>query len=222
MWNDILTIYADVTSSAEDTYLTKAKSMSTAARSADFTGYNCTSEENETALEALRARSWLALRRKLEEQTSEATILGTLRATFEDRFRYDEQGVPRVWRPEDDIEAAFRKAKDEVGKPGTTGTDLRRSTSSLFSLPLRQRTRNSCPNCPTRNRLSMRNPILSPLIPLRPSLCCLRPRSFPSNRVSRGMPMRHTSKPNDQWSRPSRKSHYGCTEYWSFWAGTRR
>jgi len=79
-----------------------------------MSGYNCTSEENETALETLRARSWLALRRKLEEQTSEATILGTLRSTFEDRFRYDEQGVPRVWKPEDDIEAAFKKAKDEV------------------------------------------------------------------------------------------------------------
>mgnify|MGYP002718867079 CR=1 FL=1 len=77
-------------------------------------GYNCTKEENDKALETLRARSWLALRRKLEEQTSEATILGTLRTTFEDRFRYDEQGVPRVWKPEDDIEAAFKKAKEEV------------------------------------------------------------------------------------------------------------
>lgn len=77
-------------------------------------GYNCTSEENDSALEILRSRSWLALRRKLEEQTSEATILGTLRSTFEDRFRYDEQGVPRVWKPEDDIESAFKKAKEEV------------------------------------------------------------------------------------------------------------
>ena len=30
MWNDILTIYADVTSSAEETYLAKAKSKSDA------------------------------------------------------------------------------------------------------------------------------------------------------------------------------------------------
>jgi hypothetical protein len=55
------------------------------------------------------------MRRKLEEQTSEATVVNTLRTTFEDRFRYDEAGLPRVWKPEDDIEAAFKKAKDEVG-----------------------------------------------------------------------------------------------------------
>ena len=54
------------------------------------------------------------MRRKLEEQTSEATVVNTLRTTFEDRFRYDEAGLPRVWKPEDDIEAAFKKAKDEV------------------------------------------------------------------------------------------------------------
>jgi hypothetical protein len=54
------------------------------------------------------------MRRKLEEQTSEATVVNTLRTTFEDRFRYDEAGLPRVWKPEDDIEAAFKKAKEEV------------------------------------------------------------------------------------------------------------
>ena len=76
--------------------------------------YDCTSEENQAAQQILQARAWLVLRRKLEEQTSDATILNTLRTTFEDRFRYDEQGLPRVWKPEDDIETAFTKAKDEV------------------------------------------------------------------------------------------------------------
>lgn len=54
------------------------------------------------------------MRRKLEEQTSDANLISTLRTTFEERFRYDEAGVPRVWKPEDDLEAAFTKAKDEV------------------------------------------------------------------------------------------------------------
>jgi len=38
--------------------------------------------------------------------------LTKLRAYFEERFRYDEQGVPRVWKPDDDIDGAFKKAKD--------------------------------------------------------------------------------------------------------------
>ncbi|WVQ81742.1 protein SEY1 [Cryptococcus sp. DSM 104549] len=102
MWDTVLETYKSVTESAEEAYLTKAKS------------YNCTEEENTTALASLRARTWLSLRRKLEEQTSDATILATLRTNFEERFRYDETGVPRVWKPEDDIEAAFRKAKDDT------------------------------------------------------------------------------------------------------------
>lgn len=87
---------------------------STGGQLTGLPGYNCTDEENTAALSTLRARIWLALRKKLEEQTSDATILNTLRTTFEDRFRYDEQGLPRVWKPEDDIESAFKKAKDEV------------------------------------------------------------------------------------------------------------
>jgi hypothetical protein len=65
-------------------------------------------------LSTLRSRTWLSLRRKLEEQTSDANLISILRASFEERFRYDEAGVPRVWKPEDDIEAAFTRAKDEV------------------------------------------------------------------------------------------------------------
>lgn len=65
-------------------------------------------------MSTLRSRTWVSLRRKLEEQTSEATVINTLRTTFEERFRYDEAGLPRVWKPDDDIEAAFKKAKDEV------------------------------------------------------------------------------------------------------------
>ena len=83
------------------------------ARPTDL-GYNCTPEENETALGALRARTWLVLRRKLEEQTSDATMRNTLRTAFEDRFRYDDQGLPRVWKPDDDIETAFKTAKEEA------------------------------------------------------------------------------------------------------------
>lgn len=76
--------------------------------------FNCTEEENETALGSLRTRTWLALRAKIDELTADTAILGKLRTHFEERFRYDEQGVPQVWKPDDDIEGAFRKAKDQV------------------------------------------------------------------------------------------------------------
>ena len=74
-------------------------------------GFNCTEEENKTSLATLRKRAWPVL---WAEQTAEPVILGKLRNHFEERFRYDEQGVPRVWKPDDDIDGAFKKAKEQV------------------------------------------------------------------------------------------------------------
>lgn len=102
MWDKVLTTYNDVTGSAVKSYLAKAKS------------YNCTEEENATALKDLHTRSWLVLRKKLDEQTADTVVLSTLRGNFEERFRYDDSGVPRVWKPEDDLDGAFKKARDET------------------------------------------------------------------------------------------------------------
>jgi hypothetical protein len=120
MWDDVLRIFKDTLDKAESTYLVKAKSK---VLSPTFTifwlidilpGFNCTDDENIASLAALRKRAWLALRAKIDEQTADPNILGKLRGHFEERFRYDEQGVPRVWKPDDDIDGAFKKAKDEV------------------------------------------------------------------------------------------------------------
>lgn len=62
----------------------------------------------------LRRRAWQALRAKIDEQTADAAIISKLRAHFEEKFRYDDAGVPRVWRPDDDIDGAFKIAKDNV------------------------------------------------------------------------------------------------------------
>ncbi|KIK09981.1 hypothetical protein K443DRAFT_671298 [Laccaria amethystina LaAM-08-1] len=102
MWDEILRVLRDTLDKAERTYLTKAK------------GFNCTEEENAAALDALRKRAWVALRVKIDEQTADPIILGKLRNHFEERFRYDEHGVPRVWKPDDDIDDAFKKAKDQT------------------------------------------------------------------------------------------------------------
>ncbi|KAH9948961.1 protein SEY1 [Amylocystis lapponica] len=102
MWDNILTVFRSVLENAEATYLAKAKS------------FDSTDEENATSLAALRKRAWLALRAKIDEQTSDTMFVGKLRAHFEERFRYDEQGVPQVWKPGDDIDGAFKKARDQT------------------------------------------------------------------------------------------------------------
>jgi hypothetical protein len=35
---------------------------------------------------------------------------------FDQEFRYDEKGVPRVWKPEDDMDEAYQRAKDSVAR----------------------------------------------------------------------------------------------------------
>ncbi|KDQ57421.1 hypothetical protein JAAARDRAFT_130831 [Jaapia argillacea MUCL 33604] len=102
MWDKVLRAFRETLDKAESTYLAKAKS------------FNCTEEENAHALATLRQRAWLALRAKIDEGTADTAILAKLRTHFEERFRYDEHGVPRVWKPEDDMDGAFKKAKDQT------------------------------------------------------------------------------------------------------------
>ncbi|GAA5942097.1 hypothetical protein JCM3775_007400 [Rhodotorula graminis] len=102
MWDKVLSAFKAALAKAEEAYVRKA------------TSFNCTKDEVDAALSLLRRRAWLALRSKLDEQTAEAALLNKLRLVFEDKFRYDADGVPRVWKPEDDIDTIFRKAKDSV------------------------------------------------------------------------------------------------------------
>ncbi|KAH9957358.1 RHD3/Sey1 [Russula dissimulans] len=100
LWDNVLRTYTQTLAHSEDSYLRKARS------------FDCTDEENDEAITTLRRRAWAVLRAKIDEQTADAAILTKLRTYFEERFRYDEQGVPRVWKPKDDIDGAFKKAKD--------------------------------------------------------------------------------------------------------------
>ncbi|KAJ7071965.1 RHD3/Sey1 [Mycena amicta] len=102
MWDDILRTFRQTLDKAEAAYLTKA------------TSFNCTDEENATSLAVLRRRAWQGFREKIDEQTAEPVMLAKLRGHFEERFRYDATGVPRVWKPEDDIDGAFKVAKDQT------------------------------------------------------------------------------------------------------------
>jgi protein SEY1 len=56
----------------------------------------------------------LTLLNKIKDHTATAALLTKLRASFEERFRYDEHGVPRVWKSEEDLDSILKKAKDVV------------------------------------------------------------------------------------------------------------
>lgn len=102
LWDRIWTVFTETVAHAESRFTDRAKS------------FDASPDEVEVGLWRLRRKSWGVLRAKLEEEVMEGNILLKLRENFEDKFRYDEQGVPRIWRPTDDIEGMYTRAREST------------------------------------------------------------------------------------------------------------
>ena len=102
IWDKIWQVFESTVEEASSKFSARAKS------------YDTNSDELATGLWLLRRKSWVALKTKIEEEMMEGNLLLKLREIFEERFRYDEAGVPRIWRPSDDIEGLFTKAREST------------------------------------------------------------------------------------------------------------
>ena len=99
IWDRVWGVFTDTVTHAEQRFTERAKS------------FDASPEEVEVGLWRLRRKSWGALRAKLDEELMEGNLLLKLRENFEDRFRYDSEGVPRIWRPTDDIEGIYTTSR---------------------------------------------------------------------------------------------------------------
>lgn len=102
LWDRIWNVFSGIVKEAEERFVERAKS------------FDASDEEVDVGRWRLRRKSWVALREKIEEEVMEGNILLKLRENFEDKFRYDEAGVPRIWRPTDDIEGIYTKAREST------------------------------------------------------------------------------------------------------------
>jgi hypothetical protein len=102
LWDRVWAIFTETVSSAEKRFTDRAQS------------FDASPDEVEVGLWRLRRKSWGVLRAKIDEEVMEGNILLKLRENFEDKFRYDESGVPRIWRPTDDIEGVYTKAREST------------------------------------------------------------------------------------------------------------
>ncbi|KAI4869116.1 root hair defective 3 GTP-binding protein [Hypoxylon rubiginosum] len=102
LWDRIWNVFISIVKEAESRFTERAKS------------FEASEGEVEVGLWRLRRKSWVALREKIEEEVMEGNILLKLRENFEDKFRYDEAGVPRIWRPADDIEGIYTRAREST------------------------------------------------------------------------------------------------------------
>lgn len=102
LWDRVWNAFVGIVKEAETRFADRAKSFEASA------------DEVDVGLWRLRRKSWVALREKIEEEVMESNILMKLRENFEDKFRYDEEGVPRIWRPTDDIEGIYTRAREST------------------------------------------------------------------------------------------------------------
>lgn len=102
LWDRIWRVFTDTVSHAETRFTDRARS------------FDASPDEVEVGLWRLRRKSWGALRDKIDEEMMEGNLMLKLRENFEDKFRYDDEGVPRIWRPSDDIEGLYTKAREST------------------------------------------------------------------------------------------------------------
>jgi protein SEY1 len=102
IWDRIWKLFTAMVHDAERRFSDRARS------------FDASPEEVDVGVWRLRRKSWGVLRAKIEEEMMEGNLLLKLRENFEDKFRYDEGGVPRIWRPTDDIEGVYTKAREST------------------------------------------------------------------------------------------------------------
>ncbi|KAJ9262721.1 hypothetical protein DTO195F2_3442 [Paecilomyces variotii] len=102
IWDRIWNLFVDTVLDAERRFTDRARS------------FDASLEEVDVGLWRLRRKSWGVLRTKIDEEMMEGNLLLKLRENFEDKFRYDEAGVPRIWRPTDDIEGVYTRAREST------------------------------------------------------------------------------------------------------------
>lgn len=102
MWGRVITIYQRTVEDGEQLLLKKART------------FDLNQEEQAELVVNLRRQAWVLMTKKVQEESVDGMMLLKLRNRFEEKFRYDEHGLPRVWKPDDDIDTPFRKARDET------------------------------------------------------------------------------------------------------------
>ncbi len=102
IWDRRWSVFVKTVQEAEQRFTARAKS------------FDASAGEVDVGLWRLRRKSWGVLHAKIDEEMMEGNLLLKLRENFEDKFRYDEAGVPRIWRPTDDIEGLYAKAREST------------------------------------------------------------------------------------------------------------
>ena len=70
-----------------------------------------TQDEAAESVLKFKMQAWTLFLEKVAQEDSDGPFLEKLRARFEIKFRYAENGLPRMWNPGDDIDGHFGSVK---------------------------------------------------------------------------------------------------------------
>lgn len=71
-------------------------------------------EKNQDIYQQICHCAWHLLNVTVHDYLKEDTVVGILRDRFESKFRYDDNDSPRLWKNEEEIDQAFRIAKEHA------------------------------------------------------------------------------------------------------------
>lgn len=81
----------------------------------DF-GLGTSDEFNNITVKSLKFRSWEAFHGLIHKHISKDNLLNILKERFDDKFRYDENGLPRLYQNAFELEGSFNEAKSHALK----------------------------------------------------------------------------------------------------------
>lgn len=72
-----------------------------------------TEEQNKATAQTMTVNAWSFLDTTIKSHLTEENVVDILRAFFSDKFRYSDDGMPRFWRNETEVDQAYRLAHAE-------------------------------------------------------------------------------------------------------------
>jgi hypothetical protein len=76
--------------------------------------FECNETESKGNLVSLKKITWETLVEVLKVESRGENLVPKLRKKFELEFRYGSDGIPKIWQPGDDIDGAYKRAKDKI------------------------------------------------------------------------------------------------------------
>jgi hypothetical protein len=104
LWEDLFDKYAVIIEQNINKFINKSSV------------YNCEESELQRISKELKKASWDDFYDTIFDETKDSLMLIRLKENFESIFRYDSNGLPKVWKPGDDIDGHFQMALNETYK----------------------------------------------------------------------------------------------------------